>query len=103
MSTVEQELGELKGRVERLETTVRQLAGVTLPDVSPEPAPLADPVQLLTWLKNEGLVREPTAEECRLAAEWDVLPEEQKQEHRHFMRHLLLDPPLSQIINENRR
>ncbi len=103
MSTMEQELGELKGRVERLETTVRQLAGVTSPDVSPEPTPLVDQAQLLTWLKNEGLVREPTAEERRLAGEWDALPEEQKQEHQRLMRQLLLDPPLSQIISENRR
>jgi hypothetical protein len=103
MSTWEQELGELKGRVERLETTVHQLAGVAQSVISPEPNQLADQEQILTWLKTAGLVREPTAEEHRLAAEWDALPEEKKQEHLRLMRNLPLDPPLSQIIIENRR
>ena len=39
----------------------------------------------------------------RLAGEWDALPEEEKQAHIRVMHHLVLDPPLSQIITENRR
>jgi hypothetical protein len=60
-------------------------------------------VQLLVWLKAEGLVRDPTSEERHLAAEWDALPEEEKQAHIRFMHRLVLDPPLSQILIENRR
>lgn len=103
MSTWEQELGELKVRVERLETTVRHLADTEQSVPSPEPDQRADQEQLLAWLKTEGLARHPTAEEQRLAAEWDTLPEEEKQAHLRFMRSLRLDPPLSQIISENRR
>jgi phosphate uptake regulator len=103
MSTWEQELGELKVRVERLEETVRQLAETAPPVASPEPDQLADQEQLVAWRKTEGLVRSPTAEEQRLAAEWDTLPAEEKQAHLRFMRSLLLDPPLSQLISESRR
>ena len=103
MSTWEQELGELKVRVARLETTVRQLESTTQPAPSSAPDQLTDSEQLLAWLKTEGLVREPTVEEHRLAAGWDALPEKEKQTHLHCMRSLTLDPPLSQILTDNRR
>ncbi len=64
---------------------------------------VSDPEQLVAWLKVEGLVRDPTPEERRLAAEWDALPEEGKQNHVRLMQSLVLDPPLSRIIIENRR
>ncbi len=69
----------------------------------PAPDKSLDSEQLLAWLKAEGLVREPTPEEHRLAAEWDTLPEEEKQGHIRLMRSLALDPPLSHMIIENRR
>jgi hypothetical protein len=103
MPTWEQELGELKVRVERLETTLRQLADTTQPAASPAPDQRSDQEQILTWLKTAGLVREPTVEEHRLAAGWDALSEEEKQAHLRFMRSLTLDPPLSQVIIESRR
>jgi len=70
---------------------------------SPVPDKPLDLAQILDWLKAEGLVRDPTPEERRLAAEWDALPEEGKQDHIRLMQSLVLDPPLSQIIIENRR
>jgi len=70
---------------------------------SPVPGKPPDLAQILAWLKAEGLVRDPTPEERRLAAEWDALPEEGKQDHIRLMQSLVLDPPLSQIIIENRR
>jgi hypothetical protein len=103
MSTWEQELGELKIRVEHLETTVRQLADHTQPEPSPEPGQLADQEQLLIWLKAKGLTRPSTAEEQHLATEWETLPEAEKQDHVRLMRSLHLDPPLSQVLSENRR
>ena len=102
MILLEQELVELKARVERLETTVRQLAGGEPKVAPPLPGEPMGPVQLRAWLKAEGLIRAPTPEERRLAAEWDALPDEEKQAHIRFMRSLVLDPPLSQIIIENR-
>jgi hypothetical protein len=94
---------ELKARVERLEATVSRLVGNQRQVAPPTPGESLDQEHLLAWLKTEGLVRDPTPEECRLAAEWDVLPEEEKQAHIRFMRGLVLDTPLSQIIIENRR
>ena len=103
MSIWEQELGDLKIRVERLETTVRHLKDNPQPVPSTEPGQLANQEQILAWLNAEGLVRHPTSEEQRLASEWDALPEEEKQEHVRVMRSLRLDPPLSQVISESRR
>ncbi|HID87684.1 MAG TPA: hypothetical protein EYP55_09965 [Anaerolineae bacterium] len=103
MAVLEQELVDLKARVERLEAKVRQLAGDRREVAPPAPGEPLDQEQLLAWLKAEGLIRDPTPEERRLAAEWDALPEEEKEAHIRFMRSLVLDPPLSQIIIENRR
>jgi len=103
MTALELELVELKTRVERLEAKVRQLAGDVSKVAPPTPGEPLDQEQLIAWLKAEGLVRDPTPEERRLAAEWDALPEEEKEAHIRFMRSLALDPPLSQIIIENRR
>lgn len=103
MTTLEREVVELKARIERLEETVCRLAGQERKAVLPAPGEPLDLEQLLAGLKAEGLVRDPTPEEYRLAAEWDALPEEEKQAHIRFMRSLVLDPPLSQIITENRR
>lgn len=64
---------------------------------------LSERERLLAELKAEGLIRDPLPEERALAAQWDALPEEEKQAHIEFMRSLVLDPPLSQIIIENRR
>jgi len=48
------------------------------------------------------VVRDPTPEERRLAAEWDTLSEEEKQAHIRFMHSLALTPPLSQVLIDNR-
>jgi hypothetical protein len=75
---------------------IRQLAaGPPTPGMPPDP--------LLAWLRAQGLIREPTPEERRLAEEWDALPEEEKEAHIRLMHSLVLDPPLSQIIIDNRR
>lgn len=103
MTPWKQELRELKTRVERLEASVRRLTDDEYRIAQSAPDRLSDQDQLLAWLKAEGLVRDPTAEERRLATEWDALPEDEKQAHIRFMRSLALDPPLSQIILENRR
>ena len=36
---------------------------------------------LLAWLKVHDLVRDPATEARRMAAEWDALPDENKQAH----------------------
>jgi hypothetical protein len=57
----------------------------------------------LALLRAKGLISEPTEREREIAAEWRALSEEEKREHREFMDSLRLDPPLSQIILDNRR
>jgi len=103
MATLELELAELKTRVERLETTVQRLAGARRRVPPPPPGADRDPARLLARLRAEGLVRAPTTEERRLAAEWDALSEEEKQAIHWELDHLPPGPMASDIIIENRR
>jgi hypothetical protein len=103
MTTLEQEVGELKARLERLEAMVRSLAGDAHTPVLPAAGEPQNQDHLMAWLKTQGLVRDPTPEEHRMAAEWDILSEAEKQAHIHFMRRLALDPPLSRVLIEKRR
>jgi len=82
---------------------MQRLAGEEPEAPPPMPGIPPDPQRLLAWLRAQGLIREPTPEERQLAAEWDALPEEEKEAHIRLMRSLVLDPPLSQIIIDNRR
>lgn len=95
-------LEELEKRVAALE---RLIAGAR----AETPALPEDPGRwtredVIAFLRSRGIqVSEPTGVELALAAEWDALSEEDKQAHRDYMDSLELDPPLSQIIIENRR
>jgi len=99
MTPLEQELMELKTRVERLEAAVGRLTG---DERQPSSGPM-DRQQLLTWLKLEGIVRDPTPEERRLAAEWDAMPEEEKQAISRELDHLPPGPMASDLVIEGRR
>ena len=103
MTPLEQEVKELKTRLDRLEAMVRSLVSDTHKAVPPAADEPQNQEHLLAWLKTQGLVRDPTPEEDRMAAEWDTLSEAEKQAHLHFMRSLALDPPLSKVLIENRR
>jgi hypothetical protein len=103
MSIWGQELEELHARVERLEITVRQLASHDHQTTPPAAKQVSAQQQDLNWLKTEGLIRDPTPEELRVAAQWDSLEEEEKQGHIRLVQSLLLNPPLSRILSENRR
>jgi hypothetical protein len=103
MVSLELEVAQLKARLQRLEAAVRRLTGGEPEVAPPPPAEPVDQAQLLAWLKAEGLVREPTPEELRLAAEWDALPEEEKQAICQELDHLPPGPMASDIIIANRR
>ena len=103
MTTLEQEVMDVKTRLEHLEAVIRRLTGDTHQAGTPVPTMPLDQTELLAWLKAHGLVRAPTAEECRVAAEWDALSDEDKQAHIDNMQHLVLDPPLSQLLIAQRR
>ena len=98
---LEMEVAEIKTRLRRVESALRERSGAQ-GNLSPPNLPLSNE-ELLAWMRNQGLVRDPTPEELRLAAQWDALPDEEKDAHVRLMNSLVLDPPLSEIIIENRR
>ncbi|MBC7226090.1 MAG: hypothetical protein H5T61_02510 [Thermoflexales bacterium] len=102
MRSVERELLELRTRVERLEERLNRLAGAE-PEAAPSLPDPSDPAQIRAWLKAQGIIRDPTPEELRLAAEWEALPEEEKEAIRRELDHLPPGPLASDIIIENRR
>lgn len=106
MTMLQETLTRLEGRVTRLEETLQKLLNQPSVDPNEQVASLPKQLtqaQLVDWLKAQGVVREPTVEEEQLAHEWEKLSEAVKQAHIRDMQHLNLDPPLSQIIMENRR
>ena len=64
---------------------------------------LLDQEQVVTWLKAEGIIRDPIPEEYHLAAEWDGLKEEEKQAIQWELDHVPSGPMVSDLIAENRR
>jgi len=103
MTILALEVEELKARVERLEAQMRQLMDEAPKVEPPAPGKPIDCEQLIAWLKAEGLVVDPPPMARAHAERWRSLPEEEKEAHIRFMRSLTIDPPLSQIIIENRR
>jgi hypothetical protein len=106
MAMVEVELRELETRVTWLEQAIRELRGdggraVLVSDEEMES--LSEREQLLVELKAEGLIRDLTPEERARAAEWDALPEDEKEAVVQEMRNLKPGPMLSDIIIQNRR
>lgn len=104
MVSVEMELAELKERVERLEQRLNK--PVRAKAKPPRPSKSVEAMthdEVMAWLLAEGLIRPPTEEEKRLAAEWDMLSDEDKEAMRWELDHLPPGPMVSDIINENRR
>jgi len=99
---LEEKVAELQERVACLEWSVWRL-----PEKQPlSPLPpdhVLDKHALINLLKKAQIIRDPLPEEKSLAGEWHRLPKDEKLAHIQFMQSLTLDPPLSQIIVENRR
>jgi hypothetical protein len=103
MATLEQEVQDLKTRLTRLEAVLSRLVRAAPQVGGPGERAPQDQTALRAWLKTQGLVRDPTDEERREAAVWDALSEEEQEAHRAFMHRLVLEPPFSQILIEQRR
>lgn len=99
---LEMEVAELKTRLRRVERTLREEdeSGPLL--FPPQELPVNDE-DLLDWLLDQGLTVAPTPDDKRLAAQWDRLPDDEKDAHVRLMHGLALVPALSEIIIENRR
>ena len=98
MTTLAQEVRDLKTRLTRLEAVIQHLVSDTPQAEEPELRAPLDQTQLVAWLKLHGLARDPTAAERRVAAEWDALSEQDQQAHIAWMHRLSLEPSLSQIL-----
>jgi len=104
MTTVEVKLRELETRVLWLEHAVQglrdsgrsSLAGANIEK------DLSERTRLLAALRACGLIRDLTPNEQALAAEWDALPEDEKQASIRELRNLKPGPMLSDIVIESR-
>jgi hypothetical protein len=103
MSVAEIKLEQLKKRVDWLEQTVRDLRDRAQAPTAVEREKLSEREWLLAELKDQGLIRDLTPGERARAERWRELPDAEKEAHIRYMRSLVLDPPLSEIIIEDRR
>jgi hypothetical protein len=94
---LEMEVAEIKTRLVEVERVVReQLGGL---DVVSPPAKLpVSNAELLDWLRQQGLVREPTPDERCVADTWNQRTEEEKQAVLWELEHLPPGPMASDII-----
>lgn len=104
MATPETGLAELVARVERLEQVVAELqAAKSAPVIAPAAEPRSEKERLLALLQATGLLAKPGPRVRARAEVWRRLPERDRRQFRQEMDSLQLDPPLSQIIIDNRR
>lgn len=103
MAVSETNLAELAARVERLEQVVAELQ-VTKPasDIAPAAEPGNEKERLLALLQATGLLARPGPLVRVQAEAWRRLPERDRRQFRQEMDALQLNPPLSQIIIDNR-
>ena len=94
----------LEQRVMKLEEQVKQLRQIVLSEgVTQEPERVVieeeEEDQIWARLREEGIVVNPDPRTIELAAEWEALPDEEKQAVREELRALHLEPSLSELIH----
>ncbi len=99
---LEMEVAELRTRLRRVEHRLREEGGLGQQVFPPQDLPMNNE-DLLGWLIEQGLAVAPSPDDARLAAQWERLPDEEKDAHVRLMHGLALDPALSEIIIEMRR
>lgn len=107
MAVSEAQFEELVKRVERLETGLHRLEAAVEQEVPPAPEPaaaeLSEKERGLAALRAAGLLLDPSPYTRALAEEWRKRPKEERERIQAELRALRLDPPLSEIIIQNRR
>ena len=104
VTTVEVKLRELETRVMWLEQAVQELRDTGQPTrVGERKKDLSERERLLAELKAGGLIRDLTPKEQALAAEWDALPDDEKQAVVRELRDVKPGPMLSDIVIRDRR
>jgi hypothetical protein len=58
---------------------------------------------ILEKMRQRGMLSDPLPAEANLSEAWTTLTVEEKRAHVELMHSLKLDPPLSEIIAQNRR
>ena len=107
MTVSEAQFKELVKRVERLETGLHRLEATVergvpqAPEVAAEE--LSEKERGLAALRRAGLLVDPPPHILAAAEEWRRIPEEERRRIQAELRALRLDPPLSEIIIQNRR
>ncbi len=102
---MQSELKKLKAENARLKKRMRANGGKPAPRtlalprtrISADENELADEI-----LRRAGLLGELTPEEKKMAAEWRALPAERKQEVVRVLEATHFNPPLSELIMQNR-
>jgi hypothetical protein len=103
MTPLEREIEALKERVKQLEVRIFQQEPHGSPTTASPPGKDANRDQWRAWLETKSVVADLPPEAQAEAENWRKMLDTEKQEHIQSMRDLELDPPLSQIIVENRR
>jgi hypothetical protein len=107
MAVAEVQLKELVKRVEYLERGFHRLEIALEPLVAPasevSPEGLNEKERGLAALRRAGLLVDPSPYTHALAEEWRKRPKEERERIQAELRALRLDPPLSEIIIQNRR
>jgi len=107
MAVPEVQFRELVKRVEHLEKGLHRLelalerAVAPAPEVSLEG--LSERERGLAALRRAGLLVDPSPYTLALAEEWHKRPKEERERIQAELRALRLDPPLSELIIQNRR
>ena len=106
MAVSEVQLKELVKRVEYLERGLHRLETALEPPVAPaSEVSLEGPSEKergLAALRRAGLLVDPPLHILAAAEEWRRIPEEERRKIQTELRTLRLDPPLSEIIIQNR-
>jgi len=107
MAALGAQFKELVKRVERLETGLHQLQVSMERGETPAPevtaAELSEKERGLAALRRAGLLVDPSPYTLALAEEWRKRPKEERERIQAELKALRLDPPLSEIIIQNRR
>ncbi len=103
LERLEQDVAALRAEVHALLVREARVAYAAPVRVSDSTRPVESSEAILEAMQREGLLSAPTPDELALAQEWIDLPDAEQQTHLEFMRSLKLDPPLSEVILQNRR
>lgn len=94
LKKLQRQLEQLQKRVERLESD----KGVEPAPMRQALRPLSSNREIIAYLKEAGVIRDLTEEEKKLAAEWQALPQTEKNEVNRALSAIRLDQTVADLI-----